>query len=104
MNAQEVAQEIERLSSAKARVLAELRAHPEGCTNHYLRSPHIGGARAMGRVNELIHEDGHDIEVTRERGATWRVRLRMRPSLPLVQPPLLPRRTRPRRTAQARLF
>lgn len=104
MNAAEVAQEIARLDTAKARVPAELRQHPEGCTNHHLRLPHIGGARAMGRVNELIHEDGYPIEVTRERGTTWRVRLSLRPSLPLVQPPLLPRRTRTRRTAHARLF
>lgn len=106
MNA--VSQEIARLTSAKARVLRELLAHREvGVTNHYLRQAHIGGARAMGRVNELIHEDGYPITVTHEAGATWRVRLPppARAVHELVQPPLLPRRQRPRRAGvQARLF
>lgn len=101
----DVAEEIERLRSAKERVLKALQLSPGGLTNHYLRQSHIGGARAMGRVNELIHEDGYAIDVVREHGSTWRVTLRAsRSATPLLQPPLLPRRTRPRRTAQARLF
>lgn len=104
MTATDVAQEIDRLRSAKERVLRALQLSPGGLTNHYLRQSHIGGARAMGRVNELIHEDGYAIDVVREQGSTWRVTLRTANVARLIQPPLLPRRTRTRRTAQARLF
>lgn len=101
----DVAEEIDRLRSAKERVLRALQLSPGGLTNHYLRQSHIGGARAMGRVNELIHKDGYAIDVVREQGTTWRVTLRTAHTpRPLIQPPLLRRRTRPRRTAQARLF
>ena len=100
----DVAEEIDRLRSAKERVLRALQMSPGGLTNHYLRQSHIGGARAMGRVNELIHEDGYAIDVVREQGSTWRVTLRTANVARLIQPPLLPRRTRTRRTAQARLF
>ena len=104
MTFSDVAQEIDRLRSAKERVLRALQLSPGGLTNHYLRQSHIGGARAMGRVNELIHEDGYAIDVVREQGSTWRVTLRTAHVARLIQPPLLPRRTRTRRTAQARLF
>ena len=100
----DVAEEIDRLRSAKERVLRALQLSPGGLTNHYLRQSHIGGARAMGGVNELIHEDGYAIDVVREQGSTWRVTLRTANVARLIQPPLLPRRTRTRRTAQARLF
>lgn len=100
----DVAEEIDRLRSAKERVLKALQLSPGGLTNHYLRQSHIGGARAMGRVNELIHDDGYAIDVVREQGSTWRVTLRASMRMPVVQPPLLPRRTRPRRAHQARLF
>lgn len=105
MTAYDIVDEIERFTSAKARVLRALQMSPDGLTNHYLRQPHIGGARAMGRVNELIHDDGYRIAVTRERGATWRVRLETGLLPAPAQPVLLPRRKRPRRRAvQERLF
>lgn len=76
----DVAEEIDRLRSAKERVLRALQLSPGGLTNHYA------------------------IDVVREQGSTWRVTLRTANVARLIQPPLLPRRTRTRRTAQARLF
>lgn len=106
MTSTDIAAEIDRITSAKERVLRALQLSPAGLTNHYLRQSHIGGARAMGRVNELIHEDGYRIKVTHERGSTWRVCLEPRATATTVaQPVLLPRRTRPRaRAVQSRLF
>ena len=62
-----------RTLSNKDKVLAYLRAHGSA-TNQRLRG--IGGSRAMGRVNELIHE-GHPITVRKLKGADWEIRYDM---------------------------
>lgn len=69
------AEDRERALSNKEKVLAFLKAHGSA-TNQRLRG--IGGARAMGRVNELIHE-GHPITVRKLKGADWEVRYEMPP-------------------------
>ncbi len=73
-----------RLKGNRERLLDALRAAPDRTlTNHQVRA--IAGSRGMGRVNELIHS-GYDIEVTKQRGATWLVRLRVKSTgqLPLI--------------------
>ncbi len=59
-----------RALSNKEKVLAYLREHGSA-TNQRLRG--IGGARAMGRVNELVKE-GYPITVRKIKGAEWEVR------------------------------
>ena len=64
-----------RTLSNKEKVLAYLREHGSA-TNQRLRG--IGGARAMGRVNELV-KDGHPITVRKLKGATWEIRYDLKP-------------------------
>ena len=64
-----------RTLSNKDKILAYLKQHGNA-TNQRLRG--IGGSRALGRVNELIHE-GHPITVRKLKGAEWEIRYDMAP-------------------------
>jgi len=59
-----------RTLSNREKVLAYLREHGSA-TNQRLRG--IGGARAMGRVNEL-QKAGYPITVRKIKGSIWEVR------------------------------
>lgn len=69
------AEDTARTLTNKEKVLAYLREHGSA-TNQRLRG--IGGSRAMGRVNELIHE-GHPITVRKLKGAEWEIRYNQPP-------------------------
>ena len=63
--------ELTRRQNARARVLAALlAAGPRGCTNVELCQPHVGGLRAIGRVDELREQ--WDIETIRVGGGRYR--------------------------------
>jgi proline dehydrogenase len=64
------AEDTTRTLSNREKVLAYLREHGSA-TNQRLRG--IGGARAMGRVNELV-KAGYPITVRKIKGAEWEVR------------------------------
>ncbi len=64
-----------RTLSNREKVLAYLREHGSA-TNQRLRG--IGGARAMGRVNEL-QKAGHPITVRKLKGAEWEIRYNQAP-------------------------
>ena len=64
-----------RTLSNREKVLAYLREHGSA-TNQRLRG--IGGARAMGRVNEL-QKAGYPITVRKLKGAEWEIRFEQSP-------------------------
>jgi len=67
-----------RRETNRDRVLQALKqAGAKGCTNVELARPSLGGLRAVGRVNELVH-DGWVIDVRRVGGGIWRYVLKGR--------------------------
>lgn len=65
------AEDKRRTLSNKAKLLAALKLRG-ALTNHQCRE--IGGSRALGRIHELIHDDGEPITVRKLTGGTWEVR------------------------------
>lgn len=60
-----------RTLTNKAKLLAALKLRGV-LTNHQCRE--IGGSRALGRIHELIHDDGEPITVRKLNKSTWEVR------------------------------
>jgi len=60
-----------RRISAKQQTLLDALRSKRVLTNHEVRA--IAGARGMGRVNELINDFGHHIDVKKDSGSTWLV-------------------------------
>jgi len=68
-----VAVEKARQASNRDKVLAYLQQH--GSATNVELVKHVGGLRAMGRVNELVLA-GYPITVQRVQGGLWRVTLK----------------------------
>jgi hypothetical protein len=50
-----------------------------GCTTAELCQPDVGGVRFGGRIHELVHEHGYEIEPTKLRNGSWLYTLRSEP-------------------------